>query len=718
MMVEKSVTSAAQFLRTLGQKGVQQSERWASKDEAGGLTKERVSVMISSVRSAKPVPITTITEFFDNHGVLVEQAPPHWVLEACRKHPLHESRDVDTAEERGALVARAKRPLSKRAMQINAQNALTNDQNWVKGRVTTVVEEFHTKVKDDARLDPQQQRHLRLLFEPLRDLSYETYEVLAREYQAEVHKPFGERQAQMRDLKPVTKVQQTDSGSGRPSTSSRKHSQSPPARAKGSTDGAKEASTRRAGGSRPEAPTGSNGGQLTNNQRVQLLSIFQRYVHRVSGPERRELMRRSSWFRFLHHCGLLGKQGGVGLRQASQTFAAFSERNTRWPTLSFIAWSNAIHSLLKQPGFFRTDAEVRQHLFSDYLQKCEQRLANDMCAINAYKALLRRGNAFDIERTYTNEAEKQADNSAWQFALAEEQMAEPEVMQLLHECAEFFEAIYNHYAEGSRSGSKPQSPVENEEITIDDLAPPGTIQEVDHEAEEGQAKPSIEVRSTYSQRTASKDSKASSRSNGSVSSGPHEEEVMREVKKVTSLPPSNEAFAQAAAAMGRSVSTRTGPLVCGLMNPKRFQQFLRDMHIFPFFVQGHNLEQHLHISLDRGGAHAKEARMLEYQGFMECLCRIAFVYMGVYGNGVQQAASAMSKCMWLIALMCQRVRERGKHIGLPEDIIREAEAGVGEMMQKREYFEVDVAPLEDFILWRTMDADLSPDKPTVRFGGM
>merc|ERR1719162_2608555 len=92
---------------------------------------------------------------------------------------------------------------------------------------------------------------------------------------------------------------------------------------------------------------------LSSTQRHALVNIFQRYVLRVSGPESPNAMCRSTWFRLLYHCGLLGPDC-VHFTEASAVFGMFSETGTTGVTagaqvLTFSAWMSAMHQILKNP---------------------------------------------------------------------------------------------------------------------------------------------------------------------------------------------------------------------------------------------------------------------------------------------------------------------------------------------------------------------------------
>jgi len=183
---------------------------------------------------------------------------------------------------------------------------------------------------------------------------------------------------------------------------------------------------------------------LRTSQRASLHTLFQQYVARVTVPGKTsDLMRRSTWFRFLHHCGLLGPEG-VPLGQAAASFALYTEtaggvdggEGTPMPMLSFGNWANAMQHLLRGPKFHRSDEEAAEAMLSTYAGRCRDRV-----------------NAGAAPPAKPASARDNAGLLAWQAALAEEQMCEPEVLQTLYDFQAPLLRLFAHYARRGRAGA-------------------------------------------------------------------------------------------------------------------------------------------------------------------------------------------------------------------------------------------------------------------------
>merc|ERR1711920_948284 len=101
-----------------------------------------------------------------------------------------------------------------------------------------------------------------------------------------------------------------------------------------------------------------------------------------------------------------------------------------------------------------------------------------------------------------------------------------------------------------------------------------------------------------------------------------------------------------------------------LMTGDCFKAFLANLEMYPQFVQTYNLGQHVMLTLTRS-----HKMNLDYETFVECVCRIFFVHLCFYGNIVQQRASAKCKCLWLLTLLRLRCRDHGSRLGLPEELV-------------------------------------------------
>merc|ERR1712190_528068 len=126
--------------------------------------------------------------------------------------------------------------------------------------------------------------------------------------------------------------------------------------------------------------------------------------------------------------------------------------------------------------------------------------------------------------------------------------------------------------------------------------------------------------------------------------------------------------------------------------------------MFPDIVQKHSAHQHVQVSLRRSG---KGSRTLSYEAFVECLCRIAFVYLSVYGNSVQQMAPSKRKCLWFITLLRAGCRDAGlNEIVFPggEGEWFAAHSAFDHSTQTHRRQSLDRFPLESLVLWRTLNA--------------
>jgi len=149
------------------------------------------------------------------------------------------------------------------------------------------------------------------------------------------------------------------------------------------------------------------------------------------------------------------------------------------------------------------------------------------------------------------------------------------------------------------------------------------------------------------------------------------------------------------------------------MRPEGFEAMLREFQLFPDILQIHSARQHVQISLSRRGG----IKRLTYAAFIECLCRVAFVYLCIYGNSAQQNVPSKHKCIWLLALL----RARCEDLGLEKlkggfscgPQLAKGGAGAGahaeeSLWLKRQDVNVDTLPLPRLVLWRALDADLAP----------
>merc|ERR1712217_83860 len=159
-------------------------------------------------------------------------------------------------------------------------------------------------------------------------------------------------------------------------------------------------------------------------------------------------------------------------------------------------------------------------------------------------------------------------------------------------------------------------------------------------------------------------------------------------------------------------SARYSPQKTLGVSPEGFEAMLKDLGFFPDIVQIHSLKQHLHHSLTR---HPHSLGQLTFSAFLECLCRIVFVYLSIYGNSVQLPAPSKSKCLWLIAMLRVRCRDFGQDLGLPTSLTGDPSKGEneGSLWRTREACVLDTMPLKRLFLWRALDADVASTGPSL-----
>lgn len=321
-----------------------------------------------------------IAASFDMHGVISSKSPRHWAL-AAAMGPLSQSAKTQDSGSGSRF--------SLRRQGINAQKTLEKDQKRRDLEVHRLCIEHHKSLSQGFVEDDQHIRHLRLLFEPMEELSKILPDGLFVELKREMiaqHPAATRRQS----IHVVGFKNFVRTSLGMSAQSLR------------SDDDASVSSAQIS--------------SLENGEWVNLFSIFQRYVQRV-GTE--EDMCRSTWFRFLHHCGLLGPHGGIPFSQGASIYDMFSEVSAGVPTLPFSNWVNAtqhIQQLFKE-------MQENANMFGVLLGRCEAKLGSSLAL-----------------------GGRSLGPFGWQSAAAEEQMCEPEVLQLLHEFQEPLERLFLGYA--------------------------------------------------------------------------------------------------------------------------------------------------------------------------------------------------------------------------------------------------------------------------------
>lgn len=769
--------------------------------------------------------------FFDDRGLLGAGAPKNWALAACQAEPCHQSWPSQN-EIRCGFSRRAKMMNAKRTLQADTQRR----KQEIASEKNLQLRALSQKSMQDA-LDVQQQRYLRLLFDPIEDLSSLPEEELLDE-----------------TLCQSNARKQADDASDKAKKNwglLRKHgclaSKSLGLLKKANRKSSIEDS--QTGGRKSEAGNQSHGTTniLTNEQRTTLLNIFQRYVMRVSVGTGVDLMARSTWFRFLHHCGILGptpaeaqqqadreRQGTTGSRQKSRTtltnisFPQLANRNSTFvnpgreapldygrqggvsfshasavysmyaeasvnpldsPSLTFSNWVNAIQHILRGPTFYRTQTELLANLFGVILKRCEQFMGIQPVAerkptslgtarerkATAYssngspdsdspkasrkssQALKKAGtqagtDLTSILRSFVEDCRQKEEKPplgvlGWHSDRAEEEMCEPEVLVLLHEYEGPLRSIFKHYANMRRKPLSagtlaPSSSAKGRRDSLRiALAPgkilvaPDNIVAQDSDCDDGLSGSTSDLSEHMEARDAEDAAPSATQASRQITAGTADWPLIGSLLNRTSQlgidendaspsPSKGEAFCLSAQsgkmhtnidghglrgeASGEKnrLSEKKGSTPAEMcMDTDTFLVMVHEFGFYPKVVQVHSVRQHLDISLKR-----RNATKLSYEAFIECLLRISFVYLSIYGNNVQQTAGSKAKCIWLLTFL----RARYKHLGLGR---RMSASERGEGLEagrqtghdwKKKSVDIDKMPLKSMLLWPALDAKVAP----------
>jgi len=412
-----------------------------------------------------------------------------------------------------------------------------------------------------------------------------------------------------------------------------------------------------------------SGGATTNEQRAMLLAVFKRYIVRVSSPDARSaLMKRCTWFRFLLHCQLLGpscdqqkpEEMTISFVSAAKFFTMFAETANDPPALTFSGWVNAAQGVLRSKGFFETSGQVNRAIFDIFLPRAQEILG--ITHEDARKAAMQSqkkdrdnggrkstfgrqqsislgssvarapsmransfmsgsGSVFGLDE-HLHEGQGGPDDDKtplpWQRHLAEEEMCEPECLQLLHEYIYSLKSLFNHYS--------------------------------------------------------SRDVMARQVSEGS-------DGLAGGLSRTLSAETDTDNTMQ--------VSPRTKKHI----SPEGLKTMLIELRFYPDFVQNFALQRHVFFTQARHNCDD-----LCFNAFVECLCRITFVYLNAYGNSQQKVAPTKHKTLWLLSQLEARLPQELKKLGGSDG----SERGLDSLWMKNIFFDVSAAELDELVLAQTM----------------
>lgn len=392
-----------------------------------------------------------IETFFDATGMLLRHSPQNWALATCLGSTLSKSKHVEMGH--CSLSTRQQLKNTLRTLEI----AKTRVEEQIKDSVEQ--QQDYLAVAGDA----QRHRYLSLIFHPLRE------------------PPTDVKFQELLDDPPPTSTLEEDLERERELYKNKKgkisfkkgYNKAVVNVLPGSAQG-------KSAGNRPAAAA-STGGAMSNQQRATLLTVFQRYVFRVSGPVKSSLMQRSTWFRFLLHAELLGARGvlvdeegeykpTITFETAAKIFLKYAEANSSPPVLTFSGWASATQYILKGPKFFDSQAEVVKGLFElvlprtfmrvglrpeDLLNTSPTRRMSFVAGVGRATTNVSRTMSLALANLETSSVggsvlegsvEDDRQPLPFQVTLAEEQMCEPEPLQLLHEFRPHLQLLFAHYS--------------------------------------------------------------------------------------------------------------------------------------------------------------------------------------------------------------------------------------------------------------------------------
>lgn len=823
-----------------------------------------------SIRSENDTVLQRIAPFFDTRGLLLDQTPQHWALSLCNTQPLHGVEGVDQQTRRRDTI-------TKRMREKNAREALERNSARTRWRIQSSIER-QTSQRTVHFLDAQKSRQIVLLFSPI----VQMIEEIPHDIIADILDEAGpmlskEAMAHRRSSGEIDfsgKKLHTMAGSSTPRKMEQVQKES------------------------AQAPDGQNKGGFANDQRVILLTVFQSYVRRVTAKGELEMMQRCTWFRFLHHCGLLGKfgcgGGGVSFAEGSKVFDLHADAQLSPPMLTFSCWIEAVKHLVgsmthRPPP--KTNKDMLEYITGSLLTRCEARLkgaclepqecqgyGGEPTLLVGARSTPRGQQRVKPGRRRTSQASSGSTtpndhrtnsvigrkrhmwspvSSPWpggsatisaasaqaagthtsltsmvgapffqslnqvkevvtkgivprdlKSDIAEEQMCEPEVLQLLHEFEHPLRLLFLHYAGRASIGpcrcpihAKVQRPRDETLQPTDSekhfalttsmlLAPPPINDNADTESEGmspihnfipslliaavgedvaatsevpdcGSKPVSVASVDSYAgvaaqascdmERQASDQSACMSEGGRNVATfskadsssvaaeafgkceGRHEVAQNCTQPAPTAVSQSKEvAFTEAtlrhleqhevAAKPEVSGTPKLGPSIVQRMGEVRssqgeamlpqtdmpprmtegsFLEFLKDFGIYPAMVQQHTAELHIRQTLRRRGT-----SKLTFTAFVETLCRIAFVYLSIYGNGVQQMSTSKRKCLWLLMMLRLRCRRFGEKLCLAPSLVAGPDDGPSQAWTARQAVDIEDVPLQELLLFRLLDAPL------------
>ncbi|CAE7728767.1 TIC32, partial [Symbiodinium pilosum] len=97
---------------------------------------------------------------------------------------------------------------------------------------------------------------------------------------------------------------------------------------------------------------------------------------------------------------------------------------------------------------------------------------------------------------------------------------------------------------------------------------------------------------------------------------------------------------------------------------------------------------------------------LTFNAFVECLCRLCFCHLNIYGTSLQQLAPSKQKMLWMLAMMEARLPpELGGRFSDDGDLIDASDSPRGPdslWLRRDASFNISTCPQEDIVFFKTM----------------
>lgn len=404
-----------------------------------------------------------LQDFFNKNGVMIPDSPRNWVLLASLRRPL--SRSKPSTEKHGSL--------STRQQLLNSQNSLENARKRAQFQ-RKATSQFQGQAKA-CTVDIQRLRHLHLIFQPL---EYVPSGPIFKKHIAQVYM----EDATALNPEGEDPEEQTLMNKGT-----------------GSAMNNDQRALLHLIFRKSIMKVTAKGGRATLMYRW---TWFRFLIHcQLIGPDGSWDMKTPS-------------ETKVPWSLAVKIFKLFQEPNSQPPALSFSGWANALQAAIRAKGLYTTAPEVIEAVFSTFIPRAQMQMGisdqeaskegdrshsissrqNSRTSSRAMSRSFSRGQSRSMSRSLSRSQSRGMSRSmsrsmsrnvgrsssralsvfstggstcgedsddetmtddgklplVWQINLAEQQICEPECLQLLHEYSRLLEILFHHYADGDK----------------------------------------------------------------------------------------------------------------------------------------------------------------------------------------------------------------------------------------------------------------------------